>query len=244
MRCAVAALIAFALVAAGTARSDGTQPGGPPPRVEGAGAAPPPAWIEGRRGAQWIAYSSFCMIGATPDWPCVDAARAPCKAIPQVVAQRGDILRIHLPFALPVRRLRVAGFGERRARALVADASPHVKSASYVFCVVKRRSSVPPFASTTLSGRVVLDPSTPVCSRTVPCSRPLPGFLVAFARDGVRVATATTDRDGWYTVSLRPGVYSTSAPGPGRRGSLTPFAILVPAAPAATLAFSYDVGIR
>src|SRR5215472_4098558 len=61
----------------------------------------------------------------------------------------------------------------------------------------------------TLSGRVLLWPTTPVC-RPPPesCSAPLPDRHVQIKRtDGTVAATVTTDQQGRFTVALAPGPY-------------------------------------
>ncbi len=139
MRLLIAALVVLALGGTATAHSDRVEPVGPPPRIEGAQATPPPAWIEGRRGAKWLAYSTYCMPGALRNVWCIEAARQPCESLPQIVARPGDVLRIHLAFEPWVRPWRVDGLGSK----IVHAAPPGLSRAdaqrlSYAFCVVRR----------------------------------------------------------------------------------------------------------
>jgi hypothetical protein len=87
----------------------------------------------------------------------------------------------------------------------------------------------------------VLYPATPVCEVGTPCSRPLPRFLLSFARRGA-VATTRSDTHGRYRITLAPGTYTVTAP--ESRGRLSPNLVYVPRVGRARLRFSLDVGIR
>lgn len=69
-------------------------PAGPAPRPA-TKPAPPPAWLETRRGARWLAYSTWCRREGCVDYPrprCVgDAAR-----VPTLLVDRGELVRVHL----------------------------------------------------------------------------------------------------------------------------------------------------
>src|SRR5690349_7769019 len=73
-----------------------------------------------------------------------------------------------------------------------------------------------------LDGLVILYPSKPVCSDTEACNTPFADREVAItAADGHVAATVTTDQQGRFTATLRPGAYVVRVvlqPGlPGRR---------------------------
>ena len=57
---------------------------------------PPPAWVETRRGAFWLAYASYCWRTA-----CADSAGPSCgeAPVPTLVVDRGEEIRFRLPFA-------------------------------------------------------------------------------------------------------------------------------------------------
>jgi hypothetical protein len=101
-------------------------------------------------------------------------------------------------------------------------------------------------ATTVVSGRVLLDPASPVCRAGGPCSRPLAGFKLVFSRRGAVKARARTDTNGRYETALAAGEYAVTAPGHkstlGR--GLAPRRIRIPAAGHVTRNFSYDAGIR
>jgi hypothetical protein len=62
-------------------------------------------------------------------------------------------------------------------------------------------------SATGLRGLVKRGPVTPVCRVGVPCSEPARGVKLVFTRSGKIVATATTNRKGWYRVTLPAGRY-------------------------------------
>jgi hypothetical protein len=69
-------------------------------------------------------------------------------------------------------------------------------------------------ASTTsgLRGKVTLSPTRPVCIEDQPCSKPAPGVLLVFRREGRIVARVTTRADATYRLTLAPGTYTVAAP--------------------------------
>ena len=87
---------------------------------------------------------------------------------------------------------------------------------------------------------MVLSPASPVCRVGSPCSKPLPGFTLAFRRNGKVVARVTTNRRARYRVRLQPGRYAVTTP---KRGALTPSRIRVSTQPA-VVTFAFDAGIR
>lgn len=204
MRLVSGALVLLALAASAPARSGDVEPAGPPPHLVGARAIPPPAWIEGPNGATWLAYSMYCMRNASTSGSCVKAARQSCESLPQVVARRGDMVRVHLGFEPWVRPWRVDGFGTRVIHDIPRDLPrAEVPRFSYAFCVVRRRVAVAHVETTPLSGRVVAFPGLP-CSDPGPCRRPLAGWLVAFALDGVRVASPERTTTGGTSFRCLP----------------------------------------
>src|SRR5919204_348513 len=63
-----------------------------------------------------------------------------------------------------------------------------------------------------LHGTVVISPSQPVCMVGEPCSKPDANDVLAFWRQGRRIATTRTDSAGHYRIALRPGRYTVTAP--------------------------------
>lgn len=70
------------------------KPSGPPPELDGV-EGPPPAWVETRDGALWLAYSGFCWETTCADYeaPTCDNPR-----IPELVLESGDEIRFHLGY--------------------------------------------------------------------------------------------------------------------------------------------------
>jgi len=96
-----------------------------------------------------------------------------------------------------------------------------------------------------LHGTVVISPSQPVCMVGQPCSKPDPGDVLAFWRQGRRIATTRTDGAGRYRVALPPGRYTVTAPrhrGIGR--GLNPHYVTVPKTRYSRVNFTLDIGIR
>ena len=97
---------------------------------------------------------------------------------------------------------------------------------------------------TVVAGTVRLDPATPVCYVGEPCSKPAPGFRLAFSR-GATVTRVRTDDQGRYRVVVPPGTYRVASPGQKGIGSgLHPKTITVPARKRVIRNFTYDAGIR
>ncbi len=108
--------------------------------------------------------------------------------------------------------------------------------------VVGRHGAGSSTTKTVLTGKVVLDPATPVCWVGQPCSKPLVGFTLVFSRGGNVVARTTTGHGGRYRASLAPGRYAVKPA--HARGKLEPARIAVPSASRTTVNFKYDAGIR
>jgi len=99
----------------------------------------------------------------------------------------------------------------------------------------------PTAGKTVVKGSVVLSPASPVCRVGSPCSKPLPGFPLVFARSGKTVARVKTDAHARYRVSLAPGRYGVSTT---RRGALRPRRVRIRATASAKVNFRFDAGIR
>jgi hypothetical protein len=95
-----------------------------------------------------------------------------------------------------------------------------------------------------LRGRVTLSPTRPVCIEDEPCSRPAPGVLIAFRREGRVVARVITRSDATYRVALVPGVYSVAAPLYRRGSGVTPRTVRVPKGRFAHVDLEIDTGIQ
>ncbi len=88
-------------------------------------------------------------------------------------------------------------------------------------------------------------PITPVCAAEQPCSAPAKGVTLVFSRNGRTVGRTTTNAEGWYRVTLRPGLYTvgiTSTQTSGHR--LKPTRADVITDHYRRLDFSIDTGIR
>ena len=101
-------------------------------------------------------------------------------------------------------------------------------------------------ASTTsgLRGKVTVSPSRPVCIEGQPCSKPAPGVLIAFKRDGKIAARVTTRADATYRVLLTPGTYAVVAPLYRRGSGVTPKTVRVPKGRIAHVDLEIDTGIQ
>ncbi|MEP7224818.1 MAG: hypothetical protein ABI783_07665, partial [Actinomycetota bacterium] len=101
-------------------------------------------------------------------------------------------------------------------------------------------------ASTTsgLRGRVTVSPSRPVCIEGQPCSKPAPGVLIAFKRDGRIAARVTTRADATYRVILPPGRYTVAAPQYRRGSGVTPHTVRVLKGRMAHVDLEIDTGIQ
>ncbi len=87
-------LSAVILVAAAVAALPPT----PPPRVEGAPVAPPPAWAEVSRTSLWLAYGSYCWseAGKAACADMIPPAQRP--DLPVIRARRGQAIVVRLRF--------------------------------------------------------------------------------------------------------------------------------------------------
>ena len=87
-------------------------------------------------------------------------------------------------------------------------------------------------------------PSRPVCIEGQPCSKPAPGVLIGFRRDGRTVVRVTTRADATYRVILRPGTYTVVAPQYRRGSGVTPRTVRVPKGRIAHVDLEIDTGIQ
>jgi hypothetical protein len=98
--------------------------------------------------------------------------------------------------------------------------------------------------ATGLKGKVMRGPTQPVCRITEPCEEPARGVRLTFSRAGRVVARATTDRKGWYRVTLRPGRYAVSTSNPRVARRFSPKGATVPTTGVKRQDFDIDTGIR
>jgi hypothetical protein len=96
-----------------------------------------------------------------------------------------------------------------------------------------------------LDGAVTRGPTTPVCRAGTPCSKPASGTRLAFQRNGGAVTSIVVAKDGSYSVSLAPGVYTVtvSPQAPVGRG-IDPGTVKVIAGHRRRVDFRIDTGIR
>lgn len=71
-----------------------------------------------------------------------------------------------------------------------------------------------------VEGVVMRGPVTPVCTPESPCDAPAPGVAVQALQSGSVVATATTDRNGRFRISLAAGDYMVRTLGSAKAQSV------------------------
>jgi hypothetical protein len=98
--------------------------------------------------------------------------------------------------------------------------------------------------ATGLQGYVKRGPTRPVCRIGVPCDEPARGLKLIFSRSGKAVATATTNRKGWYRVTMRPGRYTVRTNKRGPEALPQPRAVTVPTSTVRRRDFMLDTGLR
>ena len=98
--------------------------------------------------------------------------------------------------------------------------------------------------ATGLRGKVMRGPTQPVCRVNEPCEEPAPGVRLVFYRSGKIVARATTNQNGWYRVTLRPGRYTVGTQNPRVSKNLTPKTTTVPTGSVRRVDFDIDTGLR
>jgi hypothetical protein len=95
-----------------------------------------------------------------------------------------------------------------------------------------------------LRGKVTLYPARPVCVEDEPCSKPAPGALLVFRRDGRVAARVTTTKEATYRVLLAPGAYTVSAPAYRHGSGVTPHTVRVRKGLVARVDLEIDTGIQ
>jgi hypothetical protein len=95
-----------------------------------------------------------------------------------------------------------------------------------------------------LRGKVTLFPARPVCIEGEPCSKPAPGILLVFEREGQVAARVTTTKYATYRVVLAPGVYSVTAPKYRRGSGVTPDTVRVKKGRILRVDLEIDTGIQ
>jgi hypothetical protein len=95
-----------------------------------------------------------------------------------------------------------------------------------------------------LAGKVTLSPSRPVCIEGQPCSKPAPGVLIVFRRNGHVAARVTTRSDASYRQLLTPGTYAVVAPRYHFGAGVTPHTVRVPRGRIAHVDLEIDSGIQ
>lgn len=96
-----------------------------------------------------------------------------------------------------------------------------------------------------LHGVVTRGPTTPVCKVGVPCSKPAPGAVIIFSREGRKPVNVHVGAGGRYSVDLPPGYYTVRLGTSPRIGvRIRPAHARVTPGVNARLNFSIDTGIR
>lgn len=94
MKASATRLVLLAVVLLWTACAADAAPKDPPPTVPGVRSAPPPAWIETRRGDRWLAFFDYCWT-----FTCIDSRPIAQRIdIPRIRVVRGELARFHLGF--------------------------------------------------------------------------------------------------------------------------------------------------
>ncbi len=132
---------------------------------------------------------------------------------------------------------------------LAIDPEPHserpIKPFDYRAQVVIDRPVVR--SVTGIDGMVTLGPNCPVVRADQPCpDRPYEATLVVRNAAGVVVARVQSNAAGRFALDVPAGRYVVDplAPGPGRYPAAAAVEVTVPAAARASVAVSYDTGIR
>lgn len=116
-----------------------------------------------------------------------------------------------------------------------------VAAAAVVLAVAASASGA--VSRTGLRGKLLIEPAFPVCHVNEPCTKPAGNTRLVFMRGGLARTTRTAE-DGTYRITLAPGSYTVSAPGPGRVRRLSPARVVVPREGYRRLIFKLDIGIR
>ena len=84
----------------------------------------------------------------------------------------------------------------------------------------------------------------PVCREGTPCSEPASGARLVFKPDGGGATSVVVAKDGSYSVSLAPGVYTVAVSPEPQIGGIDPATVRVTAGQTRTVDFQIDTGIR
>jgi len=95
-----------------------------------------------------------------------------------------------------------------------------------------------------LHGKVTLYPARPVCAEDDPCTKPAPGALLVFKREGRVAARVRSGPYAGYQVRLAPGVYAVTAPEYRLGSGVTPGTVRVPKGRIARVDLQIDSGIQ
>jgi hypothetical protein len=95
-----------------------------------------------------------------------------------------------------------------------------------------------------LYGTVTISPGMPTCKPGEPCGRPAKNVTLAFVQDGEAVATAKTDEQGRYRVTLPPGSYEVSLRNGGPGKVVQAKTVSVSSGASTKHDLSFDIGIR
>jgi hypothetical protein len=96
-----------------------------------------------------------------------------------------------------------------------------------------------------LWGIVRRGPISPVCFENRPCDEPAANVTIVFVRNSREAARVTTRRDGYYRITLRPGVYNVRTLKKISIGNaLEPSSVRVRSGRRTRVDFFIDTGIR
>lgn len=99
--------------------------------------------------------------------------------------------------------------------------------------------------TTGLEGHVLVGPTQPVCREDDPCERPIAATFHV-QQDGSDVTTFTSDENGRFSVSLRPGDYAVvpDETAPVMGGSAQSQPVTVGPTGMTQVELTFDTGIR
>lgn len=92
-----------------------------------------------------------------------------------------------------------------------------------------------------LRGTVLVEPASPVCKPTPPCTRPAAHALLRFWHDGRLVAHTRSNAKGRFRIGLQPRTYTVSST---IGAVLVPRRVTVATARYRRVTFRIDTGIR
>ena len=130
----------------------------------------------------------------------------------------------------------------RRATVNVVHARAVVWISLIAILVVSAGSSAGTVSG--VRGKVTLYPARPVCAEDDSCTKPAPGVLLLFKREGRAAGKVTTRRDSTYRVFLAPGRYAVVAPRYRVGSGVTPRTVRVFKGRIARVDLQIDTGIQ